>query len=109
MHYTTGTFGPSVCDPSHGMKMELKFSSNRVTSVQSLVQCPDCLKKIVMLNLASSLKGLLSDRRSQHPQEVAQAFINGDLDTEAVVRLSHGENMNKVYTIMTNFKAKNLV
>ncbi len=55
--------------------------------------------------LANLLKGKLSDPKTDY-YTVANRFIIGHLDTEAVVRLAHGNNMNVVYTILSDFNLK---
>lgn len=50
--------------------------------------------------LAELLRGKLSDPK-MNCEEVAAAFLRGDLDIEAVVRLAHGNNI--LYNTLSNF------
>jgi hypothetical protein len=61
------------------------------------------IENLTSEKLASQLKGLFSDPRT-NLYEVARGVLYGYLDTEYVVRLAHGENMNKVHTIISDFK-----
>lgn len=60
-------------------------------------------RKELIADLAAKLKGKLSDP-GLDCKDIAIAFINGSIDSEAVVRLSHGENMNKIHNILSDFK-----
>lgn len=61
--------------------------------------------KDLIEDLTQSLTGKLSDPNIDYDEVVAD-FIDGKLDVEAVVRLAHGNNMNVVYNILSDFKLK---
>lgn len=61
------------------------------------------VERLISEKLGSLLKGLLSDPKSDSFQ-IAKSFLYGNLDAESVVRMSHGENMNKVYDLIQDFK-----
>jgi hypothetical protein len=63
------------------------------------------LNRLEANQLANLLRGKLSDPKTDY-YTVANRFIVGHLDTEAVVRLAHGNNMNVVYNILCDFNLK---
>ena len=63
-------------------------------------------KRTAKINeLAKLLDGKLSNP-TINCREIARCFITREIDSEAVVRMAHGENMNIVHNILSDFNLR---
>jgi hypothetical protein len=65
------------------------------------------LTRLQVVRLAGLLDGKLSDPKANYEQ-IAKHYFAGFLGVEDIVRMAHGNNMNVVHDIVSEFKRENL-